>query len=208
MIDSNAVIQHLSLDAQLQPLLAQFSFPVLDPNRDVFTSLLKSIVSQQLSVKAAATIHGRFLDLFPDADPDTEEILSLSLDEMRAVGLSRQKSGYIQNVAQHFQEKQLIDTDWSRFSDEEIIRDLTQIKGVGQWTVEMVLMFTLHRTNVLPVADLGIQQAFEKLYGLDLSQKKKAIYAGMQAIAQAWEPYRTFACVYLWQYKDLPAKSE
>lgn len=203
MIDSNAVLQHLGKDARLQPLLKQFPFPVFDPNRNVFSSLLKSIVSQQLSVKAAATIHERFLQLFPDMEPDAETILSLPDPALRSVGLSRQKSGYIQNVAQHFLEEKRLDTDWSSFTDQEIIQDLTRIKGVGQWTVEMVLMFTLHRPNVLPVADLGIQQAFEKLCGLDLQQKKKTLYAEMQSIANDWEPYRTFACIYLWQFKDL-----
>ncbi|GAB5555667.1 MAG: DNA-3-methyladenine glycosylase [Saprospiraceae bacterium] len=203
MIDSNAVLQHLGKDVRLQPLLNQFPFPVFDPNREVFSSLLKSIVSQQLSVKAAATIHQRFLQLFPDMEPDAEIILSLSDQTLRSVGLSRQKSSYIQNVAQHFMEEKLLDTDWSSFTDQEIIQDLTRIKGVGQWTVEMVLMFTLQRPNVLPVADLGIQQAFEKLCGLDLQQKKKALYIEMQSIAKSWEPYRTFACIYLWQFKDL-----
>lgn len=203
MIDSNAVLQHLGKDTRLQPLLNQFPFPVFDPNREVFSSLLKSIVSQQLSVKAAATIHQRFLQLFPDMEPDAETILFLSDQTLRSVGLSRQKSSYIQNVAQHFMEEKLLDTDWSSFTDQEIIQELTRIKGVGQWTVEMVLMFTLQRPNVLPVADLGIQQAFEKLCGLDLEQKKKALYTEMQSIAKNWEPYRTFACIYLWQFKDL-----
>lgn len=204
MIDSNAVLQHLGRDVRLQPLLDQFPFPVLDPHRDVFSSLLKSIVSQQLSVKAAATIHGRFLQLFPEMEPDADTLLSLTNATLRSVGLSRQKTSYIQNVAQHFIEEKLLDTDWSAYSDQEIIQDLTRIKGVGQWTVEMVLMFTLHRPNVLPVADLGIQQAFEKLCGLDLQQKRKALYAEMQNIAKDWQPYRTFACIYLWQFKDLP----
>lgn len=203
MIDSNGVLAHLSRDTLLQPLLTQFSFPVFEEHRDVFSSLLKSIVSQQLSVKAAATIHERFVQLFPDMEPDAETIMGLSDEALRSVGLSRQKSSYIQNVAQHFIEEKLLGTDWSRFTDEVIIQDLTRIKGVGQWTVEMVLMFTLQRPNVLPVADLGIQQAFEKLYGLDLQQKKKVMYAEMQKIAQPWEPYRTFACIYLWQFKDL-----
>ena len=204
MIDTNAVLQHLGKDKRLQPLLKQFQFPVFEPDRDVFSSLLKSIVSQQLSVKAAATIHDRFLQLFPDMIPDAETIIALPDDTLRSVGLSRQKSSYIQNVAQHFVDHKRLDTDWSNFTDQEIIKDLTQIKGVGQWTVEMVLMFTLQRPNVLPVADLGIQQAFEKLCGLDLKLKKKALYAEMQNIAQPWEPYRTFACIYLWQFNDLP----
>lgn len=107
------------------------------------------------------------------------------------------------NVAAFFQEKKLIQQDWPTLSDQEIIDLLTQIKGVGKWTVEMVLIFTLHRTDVLPLADLGIQQAFALLYGLDLNQRKKALFQEMHEIAEAWSPYRTYACLYLWQFKDL-----
>jgi len=193
---------HLSKDPLLAPLINALEFPVFDPNRTVFSSLISSIVSQQLSVKAAATIHGRFLDLFPDQQLDAERILAFDLTDLRAVGLSRQKSTYIQNVAEYFLEHKLMDVDWEVYSDHEIIELLTQIKGVGKWTVEMVLMFTLYRSNILPVDDLGIQQAFAGLYKIDLSQKKKTLFAEMERISKPWEPYRSIACIYLWRWKD------
>ena len=204
MTSPEIIKNHLAKDKKLAPLIAQFDFPVFDPNREVFTSLMSSIISQQLSVKAAATIHGRFLNLFHDQEIDAEEVLNLSIEELRAVGLSRQKSTYVQNVAEYFLSEKLIDFDWSAWSDEEVIKKLSSIKGVGKWTVEMVLMFTLNRPDILPVDDLGIQQAMEKLCGIDLSQKKKEIHQAMFAAAKPWEPYRTYASLYLWQYKDMP----
>jgi DNA-3-methyladenine glycosylase II len=203
MTDTTIVLQHLGQDHRFRPLLEQFPYPVFDPHREVFSSLLQSIVSQQLSVKAAATIHRRFLELFEDLTPSPQAVLALGAEDLRAVGLSRQKTGYVQNVAEHFEESKLIDRDWDLLSDEEIIQDLTSIKGVGKWTVEMVLMFTLQRPDVLPVDDLGIQQAFAKLYKLDLNQKKRALFEEMRRIAEPWSPYRTYASIYLWKYKDL-----
>lgn len=202
MVDSKVVLAHLGQDPKLKPLLEQLPFPVFNPHREVFTSLLRSIVSQQLSVKAAETIHNRFLGLFEDEIPTPEAILARSIDDLRSVGLSRQKSTYVQNVAEHFETSNLTSHYWSELSNEEIIKNLTTIKGVGKWTVEMVLMFTLQRPDVLPVDDLGIQHAFAKLYGLDLTQKKRELFRQMEQIAEPWSPYRTFACVYLWAYKD------
>ncbi len=194
---------HLKKDTQLAPLIEQFPFPVFDPHRQVFSSLLSSIISQQLSVKAAATIHGRFLELFPELEPTADRLMQLSIEDLRTVGLSRQKAGYVHNVAEFFVEENLMTETYEDWTDEEIIKKLVQIKGVGKWTVEMVLMFTLQRPDILPVDDLGIQQAFEKLYKLDLSQKKRLLHQQMQAIAAAWAPYRTYASIYLWQFKDL-----
>ena len=202
MPSPESIKAHLLNDPKLAPLIADLPFPVFDPNRKVYTSLLNSIVSQQLSTKAAATIHERFLNLFPDQVVDAEELMSMSTELLRSVGLSRQKSSYIHNVTEFFLEEKLLDFDWSNWSDDEVIKKLTSIKGVGKWTVEMVLMFTLNRPNILPVDDLGIQQAFEKLYDLDLKQKKKQLHQAMFEIARPWEPYRTYASVYLWRYKD------
>jgi DNA-3-methyladenine glycosylase II len=194
---------HLSNDPVLAPLIEHIPFPVLE-ERLVFASLVGSIISQQLSTKAAKTIQGRLLDLFPESELDPESILALSTDDLRAVGLSRQKSSYIQNVSEFFLEHQLLQADWDAYSDEEVIDLLTQIKGVGRWTVEMVLMFTLNRPDILPVDDLGIQQAFGGLYALDLEQKRKDLYRQMREIALPWAPYRTYASLYLWRWKDDP----
>lgn len=168
--------------------------------KDVYKSLLRSIVSQQLSTKAAATIHGRFIALFPQNNPLPQAVLDKSIEELRAVGLSKQKAGYMQNIAAFALEHQLDSIDWAQYSDQEIIKLLTQIKGVGTWTVQMMLMFTLQRPDVFPSADLGIQQAMQRLYHLE--GKGKELLSKMQAIAAAWSPYRTTACRYLWLWKD------
>ncbi|HKK76611.1 MAG TPA: DNA-3-methyladenine glycosylase [Saprospiraceae bacterium] len=203
MKEPSQILAHLSRDSRLKPILEHLPFPSFDPDREVFTSLLRSIVSQQLSVKAAATIHQRFLQLFEDLSPTSEQVLTCSTEDLRSVGLSRQKSHYVHNVAEFFEERKLQNQNWSALSDQAIIDLLTQIKGVGQWTVEMVLMFTLQRPDVLPVDDLGIQQAFAKLYGVNLDQKKRALFQEMREIAAPWSPYRTYASLYLWRYKDL-----
>lgn len=167
---------------------------------DVYSDLLESIVSQQLSVKAAATIHGRFIALFEDGFPHPEQLLALDVPTLRSVGLSNQKASYMRNVAEFFVQENLQAIDWSGFTDEEIIKKLTAIKGVGRWTVEMILMFTLNRPDVLPVDDLGIQNAMKRLYGLE--ETGKILRARMVELAEPWRPYRTYACRYLWKWKD------
>lgn len=195
---------HLAADPILDPLIRDIPFPKLE-EREVFSSLVGSIVSQQLSTKAAATIQRRLLDLFPQQKIDPELLLALPTAALRAVGLSRQKSQYVRNVAAFFLDHELQQAHWPDYSDGEVIELLTRIKGVGRWTAEMVLMFTLHRPDILPVDDLGIQQAFGGLYGLDLQQKKKDLYRQMKAIAAPWAPYRSYASFYLWRWKDAPA---
>jgi DNA-3-methyladenine glycosylase II len=187
-------------DPKLAPLIAAVTLPELKSN-DVYFDLIESIVSQQLSVKAATTIHLRFLELFPSKYPHPEYVAAVDLEQMRAMGLSYQKANYIKNTAAHFTEHQLLDVDWSTMSDDEIIKSLTAIKGVGKWTVQMILMFTLQRTDVLPVDDLGIQQGIEYVYNLD-KDNLKILKKQMEEIAEAWRPYRSIACRYIWKYKD------
>jgi DNA-3-methyladenine glycosylase II len=162
--------------------------------------LIRSIISQQLSVKAASTIYGRFLDLFENNYPHPEGVIQMEPETMRGVGLSRQKSSYIKNVASFFTEEKIIKKDWSTESDHDVIKTLTQIKGVGNWTVEMILMFTLDRPDVFPVDDLGIQQAMIALY--DIEAEKKELKNRLIEISEQWRPYRTLACRYLWEWKD------
>lgn len=193
-------LAHLYRDEKLKCIIEETTLSWSDTYRDVYAQLIRSIVFQQLSTKAATTIHGRFMRLFPDDYPVAEHILALETEELRSVGLSRQKVGYIQNVAEFFLSENLFDTDWETLSNDQIIALLTQIKGVGEWTVQMLLMFTLEREDVFPVNDLGIQQAMIRLYNLE--GDKKAIQKQMIAIAEAWVPYRTLASYYLWQWKD------
>lgn len=194
------IINHLSSDARLAGIIPLIPFPAATPDRNLYTDLLDSIVSQQLSVKAATTIYGRFLQLFEDGFPHPDQVLALSTDQLRAVGLSQQKASYMQNVARHWISEDLMHKDWHTMSDEDILADLTQIKGVGKWTVQMILMFTLHRPDVFPADDLGIQQGMIRLY--ELTETGRPLHKRMHDIAEAWRPYRSYACYYLWRWKD------
>lgn len=164
----------------------------------VFESLVSSIISQQLSVKAASTIFGRFSELCDD-QIGTQRVLALSIEEMRAAGLSRQKSAYVQNIATFFSDDEYQDYTWEDATPEHIVKVLTQIKGVGVWTVQMVMMFQLDKQDIFPVGDLGIQQKMKHLY--DLDGKRKEIMLKMEKIAENWSPYRSIASKYLWKYE-------
>ena len=188
-------------DARLRPLLASLPFPVSRRKQDAYTALLYSIVSQQLSIKAANSIHQRFLELFPDLYPQPEMLLSFTPARLRSAGLSKQKSAYMKNVARFALEQGMDYGLLRRKSDQEVIDYLTQIKGVGKWTVEMLLMFTLNRKDVLPVDDLGIQNAMKALYRLDASGK--LLQQQMLSIAEKWRPYRTIVCKYLWKWRRI-----
>ncbi len=200
-IHHEQAIAFLKKDTVLAPILDNIVLPDFTPSFDVYADLIESIVSQQLSVKAAATIHKRLIDKMPGGYPYPEYILELTFEEMRAIGLSGQKSQYIKNVAEYAQKVDLLVLDWATMSDDEVITMLTSIKGVGLWTTQMILMFTLDRPDVFPDGDLGIQQAMCKLFGLD--RKAKTLNKEMLAHAERWRPYRTYACKVLWKFKDL-----
>ncbi|RAU83067.1 DNA-3-methyladenine glycosylase 2 family protein [Pontibacter arcticus] len=169
-------------------------------SEDLYFQLLSSIVSQQLSTKAAATIFKRFTALFPDNYPHPELLLQAPDETLRGAGLSFQKIGYVRNVAAFAQAGNLDHTTISSLEDEPLIKHLTQIKGVGRWTVEMLLMFALERPDVFPVDDLGIQNAMKRHYKLE--ETGKALRLKMVEIAENWRPYRTIASKYLWQSLD------
>jgi DNA-3-methyladenine glycosylase II len=194
------ILQHLSKDPLLKKAIAAVELQEKRPETTVYGSLLRSIISQQLSVKAAATIYGRFVELLGSQTPNPTLVLEKSVEDLRAVGLSKQKAGYMHNIATFAQQNDLEKIDWSTYSDEKIIIFLTEIKGVGVWTVQMILMFTLQRPDVLPTADLGIQQAIQQLY--ELEETGKALITKMKEIAAPWSPYQTTACLYLWSWKD------
>lgn len=192
---------YLRQDESMATLINTLELPDLVSDGDVYLSLTRSIVSQQLSVKAASTIYGRFLDLFDNRYPNRQAVLNYSIDELRAVGLSRQKASYIQNVATFFETHEKDSrTDWSTMSDEAIIAYLTPIKGVGKWTVEMILMFTLHRLDVLPLDDLAIRNRMIQLY--NVQETGRQLKPALTKIAAAWRPYRSVACRYLWLWTD------
>jgi DNA-3-methyladenine glycosylase II len=164
--------------------------------KDHLTALIGAIVSQQLSTKAAATIFGRFVALFPDgAIPNAAAIHALRDDELRGVGLSGQKVGYLRDLCSRIADRRLQLDELEALDDEEVIERLTSVKGFGRWTAEMFLMFRLHRPDVLPVGDLGIVTAIQRLYRLRKRPDAKRILK----IGEAWRPYRSVASWYLWQ---------
>jgi DNA-3-methyladenine glycosylase II len=197
----NDILKHLARDPKLATIIQKVEIPDVDAHSDIYLNLLDSIVSQQLSVKAAGTIFQRFLDIFDDLNPTPHRILELDVEVLRGCGLSYQKAGYIQNIAAYWIDNQCIKKDWMAVSDEEIIAELTTIKGVGKWTVQMILMFRLDRPDVFPIDDLVIRQGMMKLYGVEA--KGKELVTQLTNIAEAWRPYRTMACRYIWRYKDV-----
>ena len=158
-------------------------------------------MSQQLSTKVAAVIYKRFLALYDGKEPKVDAVLATPNEALRAIGLSNAKVGYIKNVAQFCIEHGITDRKLATMSNESIIELLVQIKGVGKWTVEMLLMFSLQREDVFAVDDLAIQQAMIKLYKLDTSNRKQ-LKEKMIQISNKWSPYKTYACLHLWKWKD------
>lgn len=168
-------------------------------NKDVYSALLHSIVAQQLSVKAATTIHTRLLELFPDQDAKPDLVCRMSPAKLRSAGLSKQKAGYIKAIAKLARDDGLDYKNLSKKSDTELTSYLTDIHGVGQWTAEMLLMFTFNRKDVFPVGDVGIQNAMRTLYRL--KEDGKEFKQKLITISEKWKPYRTIVCRSLWQWK-------
>jgi len=198
---SESILLHLHKDKILSPIIDKCTLTIHKAPLQLFDDLLRSIVSQQLSTKAAATIYDRFLALFENKMPTPDQIKKQSDAQLRAVGLSGQKSAYIRNVVDHFDANNLYNRNWDNYSDDEIIDELTKIKGVGKWTVEMILMFSLHRPDVLPLDDLIIRNSMISFYNITSEKKQQVL--DLTQIAEKWRPYRSYACRYLWASKDL-----
>jgi DNA-3-methyladenine glycosylase II len=162
---------------------------------DHLTALVRAIVFQQLSTKAAATIYGRLMAFMPEGRPEAAIVAALSDERLREAGISRQKAGYLRDLCQHVIGGSLDLDALDRLPDEDVITALTQVKGLGRWSAEMFLMFRLHRPDVLPVGDLGIVNAIRKAYGL----RKTPTPDRIRKIGEAWKPYRSVACWYLWR---------
>ena len=192
---------HLIKDKKLEKIFSAQQEYILNKENNIHLALCSSIISQQLSTKVAAVIYSRFLKLFKKKYPSPKDILALDFDTLRAIGLSNAKTNYVLNVCNFFIENKLTDAQLHKMEDEKLIEFLTQIKGIGRWTAEMILMFTLGREDVFALDDLGIQQAMTKLYKLDASDKK-LMKQKMTNISEKWRPYRTYACRYLWNWKD------
>jgi DNA-3-methyladenine glycosylase II len=192
---------HLSKDKKLKKLIEQHGIFSLSKRKNICNYLCASIMSQQLSTKVADVIYQRFLDLYGGREPSAQQVLDTSPVTLRGIGLSNAKTQYVQNVARFELEHGMESRKLHKMSDEEIIAYLTQIKGVGRWTVEMLLMFALGREDVFAVDDLGIQNAMIALYGLKKDDKKK-LKEDMLRLSKKWSPYRSYACMYLWRWKD------
>ena len=193
-------IKHLKKDAKLYSILGH-AVHELKLHKNIPLRLMASIMSQQLSTKVAKIIFHRFLTLYNGKEPKPQQVLNTPFETLRGIGLSNAKVQYVLNVAQFCIDHKITDTRLQKMDNEAIIELLTQIKGVGKWTVEMLLMFSLGREDVFAVDDLGIQQAMCKLYKISAADKKK-MKAKMQKIAAVWSPYRTYACLHLWNWKD------
>ena len=198
---SPAYMDHLSKDKKLAKVIVAHKPFKLKRRKNICLRLCASIMSQQLSVKVAEVIYKRFLLLYNGEEPTPEQILNTDFETLRAIGLSNAKTRYVQNVARFAIENGMAEKQLSAMSNEEVIEYLTAIKGVGRWTVEMLLMFTLGRPDVFAPDDLGIQQAMIRLYKLNREEKKK-FREELLRISTKWAPYRTYACLHLWHWKD------
>jgi DNA-3-methyladenine glycosylase II len=195
---------HLMRDPVMAGLIEHFGGPLAgdgEPRRprEVYSALLRSITGQQLSVKAAQAIYNRLIERFGGRPPTPQELLADDPEELRAAaGLSRAKVVALRSLAEHVLGGELQIGRLQELPDEEVMRELVAVKGIGEWTAHMFLMFTLRRPDVLPTGDQGIKNAVARAYGLDAVPKPDAL----TELAEPWRPYRTRACEYLWRSLD------
>ncbi len=178
-----------------------FKDPIVIPDKtkNVTESLVWSILGQQLSIQVAKVMFGRFKDLYGGRFPSAKVIRATPVEKIRAIGVSQSKANYIHNVAEFIDTRKITIAKLDKMSDEEVIELLIEIKGVGRWTVEMLLIFGLKRENVFAVDDLGIQKAMIHLFKLqDLDKKELRIK--MERLSQRWSPYRSFICLHMWRF--------
>lgn len=194
-------LEHLKAsDSVLAELINTHPAPTFTPHTNYYHELVDSIISQQLSVKAARTIEGRFKDLFGGDFPSPEQILERDIEELRSVGLSRPKANYIQDLARKILDGTVVFDTLDSLSNDEIIEELTRVKGIGVWTVHMFLMFCMGRLNVLPTGDLGIRNGIKQLYGFDHVPEPREIE--VLAEQKGWSPYESVASRYIWMSLD------
>jgi len=190
-----------SLNVNLSKFLKSYNIPNLPIEKNYFWSLCRSVIYQQISGKAAKKISDRYLSLYANGERMLpSEVIDIDIEKIFKVGISRQKASYIKNIAHAFNTKIIDEKNISKLDNREIISQLTTIKGIGKWTAEMFLIFTLRRSDVFPVTDLGVQKGFKIFYSLDdlptieLMNKK----------SESWKPYRTIMSLYLWYAVEGP----
>jgi DNA-3-methyladenine glycosylase II len=193
-------VAHLSKDKKLKKLIKEHGVFKLKKKKNLCLYLCYSIISQQLSTRVAEVIKQRFIGLY-GGEPTPQQILDTSFEKLRGIGMSNAKVSYVQNVARFEREQGMGFNKLDKMSNEEVIAYLTQIKGVGRWTVEMLLMFALGREDLFAPDDLGLRTAVKGLYDLK-HRKKNTETAAILKIAATWAPYRTYACLYLWRWRD------
>ena len=198
-------VTHLQKDKRLAKTIGK-DVHTLSLHKNIPVRIMSSIISQQLSTKVAKVIFNRFLDLYNGKEPKPQQVLDTDITILRSIGLSNAKARYIHNVAAFCIEHKITDKKFLVMTNEEILDLLIQIKGIGKWSVEMLLMFTLGREDVFAVDDLGIQQAMSKLYTLNTLDKKN-LKEKMLILSAKWSPYRTYACLHLWKWKDEKVKA-
>ena len=187
-------------DPVLAPIIKQAGLPDLKPHGDYYGALVNSIIGQQLSVKAAASIKNKFKAMFGGKMPQPEQILEKSVEDLRAVGFSRAKASYVRDLAQHVIDGRVKFDHLDSLSNDEVIAELTDVKGIGEWTVHMFLMFCMGRLDVLPVGDLGIRNGVRDLYGFKDAPTPQQI----REVAEKyhWHPYESVASWYVWHSLD------
>ena len=194
--DLNESLKILKCDKRFAPLIKKYGLPDLVRGKNPFQALVRSIIHQQVSGAAAETIHGRFVALFPKGKfPTPEMVRAMPLAKMRAAGLSGQKASYIKDLAEKFTNGTIKHRLLHKMGSAALIEHLTQVKGIGVWTVHMFLIFALNRRDVLPTGDLGIRKGFQTLYKL----KALPDHAQMERLACAWRPHASVASWYLWR---------
>lgn len=201
-------LEHLAAnDPVMRQLIETYPRPTFEKHGNYYQELVDSIIGQQLSVSAARAIEGRFKDLFGGKFPSPEQILTVDIETLRGVGFSRPKARYVQDLAQKIIDGEVTFDDLDEQPNDAIIAELTQVKGIGEWTVHMFLMFCMARLDVLPVGDLGIRNGVTMLYDLE----SKATPDDVVRIAETknWRPYESVASWYVWQsLENKPVTSE
>ncbi|MDY0254216.1 MAG: hypothetical protein RBR30_07360 [Tenuifilaceae bacterium] len=185
-------------DPKIQSVAQGINLPEIKKTTNLFVDLVEDIVAQQLSGKVADVIFKRFCCLFPQNLPTPELLYKISTDDLRSVGLSNAKANYVRNIAEYAMTNILTVEHFDSLSDEEIVKELTKIKGVGVWTAQMVLIFSLNRPDVFPIDDLAIRLGMQKLYAVEL--EGKALKQKLVDIANGWRPNRTLGTRYIWAW--------
>ena len=181
-------------DDVLHQIINEFDDLELVSRGDLFYTLIRSVVGQQISVKAASTVWSRFCERVGDIEP--KNILSAEIEELRSCGLSQRKAEYVRGISESWSDYDSL--EWKEMSDEEIIQELIKLRGVGKWTAEMILIFTMLRPDVFPIGDIGMIRGIEKSYNSGERMSRDELYA----ISEKWKPWRTVACCFMWRTVD------